>query len=61
MTRGSTDRLEALGLAADGGITDEGRLLRSRIEDDTDARNAPVFADVDGPELVGLLAGLAPR
>lgn len=61
VTRGSTDRLEALGLVHDGRITDEGRSLRSRIEDDTDARNAPVFAEVDGAGLIALLAQLPPH
>ena len=58
VARGTTDRLEALGLAHRGTITDEGRHLRSQIEDDTDARNAPVFAHVDAGALADLLAGL---
>ncbi|NND84911.1 MAG: hypothetical protein HKN46_07155, partial [Acidimicrobiia bacterium] len=60
VTRGTTRRLAALGLAEGDRITDEGRLLRSRIEDDTDARNAPVFAGVDGPGLVAVLSELGP-
>jgi hypothetical protein len=61
VTRGSTDRLVALGLVDPDGITNEGRELRSRIEDDTDARNAPVFAEVDRAGLLALLTELPPR
>lgn len=58
VARGTTERLSALGLADDDGLTVEGLAVRVRIEDDTDARNAPVFAGVDEGMLFALLAEL---
>ena len=58
VTRGDTARLEASGYVSEGAITDEGRALRSRIEDDTDVRNAPVFESADVVALRELLRSL---